>query len=210
MLMAVTQPFKKEKPLLCQVPSQDTPHFTNPSWNAGCKQWIFFCGTGHCFHRNCFCCLKERLDNSRTIQRYKKGKTKDCFIHTNELLSRAYFECVWKNCARVRASFNALFVSIQGYVPMSCTANMILFSMCLFLQMLSKLLKYSAIWKNIMHRFKFVVKNVRGFKSCGVLSPVGCTTIKLQKSRSSHHLIQENFDSVHFRRPNFRLRYLQN
>ena len=83
------------------------------------------------------------------------------------------------------------------------------FSMCLFLQMLSKLLKYSATWKNIMHRFKFVVKNVRRFKSCGVLSPAGSTTIKLQKSRSSHHLIQENLNLVHFQRPNFRLRDVQ-
>ena len=61
-----------------------------------------------------------------------------------------------------------------------------------------------------MHRFKFVVKNVRRFKSCGVFSPAGSTTIKLQKSRSSHHLIQENLNLVHFRRPNFRLRDIQN
>ena len=72
---------------------------------------FFFCGTGHCFHRNCFCCLEQRLDNSRTIQRYKKGRTKDCFIHTNELLSRAFFECIWKNCALFRASFNALLLT---------------------------------------------------------------------------------------------------
>ena len=40
MLMAVTQPFEKEKSLLCQVPSQDTAHFAYPSRNAGFKLWI--------------------------------------------------------------------------------------------------------------------------------------------------------------------------
>ena len=39
--MAVTQPFLEKTPLLCQLPSQDTPNFTNPSWNAGFKLWAF-------------------------------------------------------------------------------------------------------------------------------------------------------------------------
>ena len=86
----------------------------------------------------------------------------------------ARFFSAFEKVARVCALFlNALFACIYGQIPLSCTVYMILFSKCLFLQMLSKLLRYSVIRKNIIQRFKFVVKNVRGFKSCGILTPVG-------------------------------------
>ena len=87
MLMAVTQPFKEEKPLLCHV-----------------REHLVTDGTSHIFRLNVIIhnvalyvlmsVFLHNGGNSRTIQSYKKGKTKDCLIHTNELLSRAFFECV--------------------------------------------------------------------------------------------------------------------
>ena len=108
--MAVTQPFKKEKPLLARC-----HHKIHHTLLIHLEMLVVSSG----FFSAALVVVSIATafavsSNSRTIQRYKKGKTKDCFIHTNELLSHAFFEYVSKKCARVRASFNALCVSIQG------------------------------------------------------------------------------------------------
>lgn len=62
--------------------------------------------------------------NSNTLFKVKQRGKQDCFIHTNELLSLAFFNVHMKKLhAYARLFFNTLFAWIKGQVPLSCTVG---------------------------------------------------------------------------------------